>query len=124
MVNVEEIKNRNNPDYPDEEDLERLEKWKCELDEIGEWLRFAANIYKYSVTIYDGHLYVFVTGGWSGNESIMAAMKRNWMMHAISWQSSCSGGLHIYSSDQTKALDLDSAPHFLRMWRDKEADNG
>jgi hypothetical protein len=35
------------------------------------------------------------TGGWSGNESLIAALERNWRVMSMSWQLSARGGLHI-----------------------------
>jgi hypothetical protein len=38
----------------------------------------------------------FVTGGWSGNESLIAAMRDNGMFHSCCWESSHRGGLHTF----------------------------
>lgn len=39
----------------------------------------------------------FATGGWSGNEMLIAALRRNTMMQSLTWCLSARGGLHIYS---------------------------
>lgn len=45
----------------------------------------------------DGDAFLrLATGGWSGNESIVAALRKNWMAHALCWQFTSRGGLHIY----------------------------
>ena len=36
------------------------------------------------------------TGGWSGNESVIGALKANILVWAFTWQLSASGGLHIF----------------------------
>jgi len=36
------------------------------------------------------------TGGWSGNESLIAAFRRNHITHGYAWRLSTRGGLHIY----------------------------
>jgi hypothetical protein len=36
------------------------------------------------------------TGGWSGNETLIAALRTNRMIHALSWRLDAVGGLHIY----------------------------
>jgi hypothetical protein len=38
----------------------------------------------------------FATGGWSGNESLIHALKRNQMICTLTWQLSARGGLHIF----------------------------
>lgn len=36
------------------------------------------------------------TGGWSGNEALVAALKRNGLVSSLAWCLSARGGLHIY----------------------------
>ena len=36
------------------------------------------------------------TGGWSGNESLVAALEENRLLGAFCWRLSAVGGLHIY----------------------------
>lgn len=38
----------------------------------------------------------FATGGWSGNEDIIAALEDNLMVRAMCWRLSARGGLHVY----------------------------
>ncbi len=40
--------------------------------------------------------YRFATGGWSGNESIIAALDRNFLVAGMCWELSARGGLHVY----------------------------
>ena len=44
----------------------------------------------------------FATGGWSGNEDIIAALRRNRMIQAIAWRLTSRGGLHIYTMPKVK----------------------
>ena len=38
----------------------------------------------------------FATGGWSGNEELLMALRRNASVWALTWRLSTRGGLHIY----------------------------
>jgi hypothetical protein len=40
--------------------------------------------------------YRFATGGWSGNEDIIEALDRNFLVLGMCWVLSARGGLHIY----------------------------
>lgn len=56
----------------------------------------AAELELVSPSYSPGGRYVrFATGGWSGNESVISALKTN-IMGAFSWRLSASGGLHIF----------------------------
>lgn len=41
--------------------------------------------------------YRLVTGGWSGNESLVAALDGNRMFTMLCWRESHRGGLHVYA---------------------------
>ena len=38
----------------------------------------------------------FATGGWSGNESVISALRANRLAWLVTWQLSARGGLHIF----------------------------
>ena len=38
----------------------------------------------------------FATGGWSGNESVISALRENHLAWALTWRLSTRGGLHIF----------------------------
>lgn len=96
-------------DYPTEEQLDAIRKaegWKTTLDRaIEAWdsggvtfvlrpeeqaMCDAGSVFEYPVS------YVrLATGGWSGNEDIIAALNEN-VWANMSWVLSARGGLHIY----------------------------
>jgi len=93
--------------YPTEDALEIIEKWHW--DDAKGWFKFIESIwYLRSWGWSEGtqpdeydpeewvYLYNISTAGWSGNESIIHAMKRNdWMWH-LNWVQSRRGGHYIF----------------------------
>lgn len=80
-------------EYPEDEELEKIKSWP-----LGDWaslLEYVRQIWKYSDCGYwkqDGKKYQISTGGWSGNEDLLFAMKSNVVFWASCWQSSKRGG--------------------------------
>jgi hypothetical protein len=96
-------------DYPTDEELERLEKWPYQ-DAAGA-LEFAASLWHWPDWVtrdisaheaavlhanQEDRFMRFATGGWSGNESIIGALRDNHMVSALTWRLTARGGLHIY----------------------------
>jgi len=52
-----------------------------------------------------------VTGGWSGNESLVDAADRGTLFHTLFWRRSSSGGLHVYK------IPLWAWDHSMRLGR-------
>jgi len=93
--------------YPTEAALLAVEKW--DGADIYEWFALIQSIWKYSDNGYwDGrievddilnrkvHRFYLSTAGWSGNESIIDAMKNNHIMWMLSWYSSKRGGHYVF----------------------------
>lgn len=81
-------------EYPTDEELQQLESWP--YDDIQGGLEFAVSLWKYPdyIAREDGVLYL-ATGGWSGNESIIAAMRANIGIWSR-WICSSRGGAHEF----------------------------
>ena len=83
----------NGDQYPTDEELRTIIDW--------DWQRGWKPLLAYVRTLWwlpdwgwteKGNRYWLSTGGWSGNESIIDAMKRNYMFWSLCWQSSRRGG--------------------------------
>jgi len=78
--------------YPDEEELKQIETWNGNdlvglmdyVHDLWHWPDWGWN--------QDGNRYAISTGGWSGNEDIIAALERNFIFWAMCWQVSRRGG--------------------------------
>ena len=83
--------------YPTEEELERIRQWP--YDDFMGLMKFVAEQCWWggeSGMRQRGRRFRLATGGWSGNEEVIAALSKNSMFDAMCWQSSHRGGLHIY----------------------------
>lgn len=98
--------------YPTEAALEKIEKWDYKDGWI-ELMDFVCGLWLYSdfgywsmekgVTIVDTPNYKVVTdvyniftAGWSGNESIIRSLEKNWMFWTFCWYQSTRGGHYIF----------------------------
>jgi len=90
-------------EYPTAKQLERIERWsiKTRRDSIF-LLDYINGIWKYAedgyFTKWDENDYRLSTGGWSGNEEIIEAMKKNTMFWTLCWHSSRRGGHHVFGA--------------------------
>lgn len=99
--------------YPTEETLTRIQRWPA--DDVNGALDYARAAWHWpesareTLTPCERELvhaaetdrYVrFATGGWSGNESIIAALNGNLDIRMRCWCLHARGGLHIYRYDE------------------------
>ena len=85
-------------DYPTEEQLDLIRTFPVnEIADCYELLSMAIVLWHWHdmVTIRWG-VWTFITGGWSGNEDIISALKANTMFWMMMWQSSDRGGKHVF----------------------------
>ena len=87
-----------------DETLEKITDFPWGKDgDVLDWLRFCAiqwNTFFGSVKKYTENgegVVEFVTGGWSENDAILSAMRRNGFLWMASWHSSYRGGRHKFS---------------------------
>jgi hypothetical protein len=89
-------------EYPSEETLKKIEEWPLnEREDYAALAEFICSVWHYGepwckLTGKRVKTLRLATGGWSGNESILAALDKNVMFGMLCWQMSKRGGLHIY----------------------------
>ena len=92
--------------YPSEDELKKIEEWPGE--DLRGWFSYIKSVGEYWPTASFGwhevdtdkddlrekpyHAYLISTGGWSGNEDIIAAMEKNFVCWVQTWYSSTRGG--------------------------------
>lgn len=90
-------------DYPTDEELETLKSWefKKDIDFIG-FVVYLTNLWSYPDRWrFDDNTLELSTGGWSGNESIIAAMQET-IFWTICWEESRRGGHYKFNLKRAK----------------------
>lgn len=80
--------------YPTPETEESIRNWR--MNDPKGWIEFIGKSWNHGygrIWSEDG-MVKFATGGWSGNESIVCAMKQS-ILWAMLWESSHRGGLEV-----------------------------
>jgi len=88
--------------YPTDETIETVRAWS-DLSFEGQvalldYVRDAWNTDIGAVRI-DAEIYVFITGGWSGNEELIYALDDNTMFWMLCWYKSRRGGYYEFIVD-------------------------
>ena len=91
--------------YPTDETLEAIENWDA-MDFRG-LMKFVSDAWKYPEYVTyeetdDEIEYRFATGGWSGNEDLINAIRSNQIFYMCCWSMSNRGGKHVYSKRKIK----------------------
>lgn len=86
--------------YPDEASLEAIKKWdilKQGVDGLLDLVRENTNWADRQIHITGKKVihFEYHTGGWSGNEDVIAALHQNFLFWSMFWQKSTAGG-HYY----------------------------
>jgi hypothetical protein len=88
--------------YPTDETLTLIRKFGSIGEATPNWallLAFCTSIWRYPDYVEiseDGRRFVFATGGWSGNESIIEALQGNGFFWILCWFQSERGGRHVF----------------------------
>jgi len=86
--------------YPDEKSLEEIKKWdilKQGVQGLLDLVKENTNTPDWSFSITGKRVlrFEYHTGGWSGNEDVISALRRNLLFWPMFWQKSVRGG-HYY----------------------------
>ena len=111
--------------YPSEDSLEKIEQMaykseeevKAVLDSIGEAWEYD----DYFIKINDD-LYRISTGGWSGNESLIVAFKRNLYQHIWTKIFMVDGGHYIIAFGEVRENLKEQMFHFYRDFLERYED--
>jgi len=94
--------------YPTERTLDRIQTWRHE-EGYSALMKFVVAAWKYPDYIREcepGH-WELSTGGWSGNEDIIAALRRNTLFWMICWESSRRGGHYKFDLGRVNLVAAD-----------------
>ena len=85
--------------YPTDAALKLVREWDVkDVKEFHDLMLMVKYLWRWAnYVIRNNEQYTLITGGWSGNESIVAAMKENLLLHIMYWYSSNRSGTHIYA---------------------------
>ena len=86
--------------YPTDDELLRVETFDVLTDSKFDCLmRFVASLWSYPDFVSRSRRgrWTLITGGWSGNESIIGALDGNVSVRLFYWESSFRGGRHTYA---------------------------
>ena len=92
-------------EYPTEAALERIEHWEGDLREL---MAFAHSIWWAADWGWnqEGDDYYVSTGGWSGNEDIIGALRSNFLFWSLHHRSTRAGGHFMFCFHSLAAHDL------------------
>lgn len=96
--------------YPESHEHEKIINWKMKPDpdhyDWSELMEYVQSLWHWGsdqyeireTTCLDRPIreYIFHTGGWSGNESLIAALRENMMFWMMCWYQSTAGGHFIF----------------------------
>jgi len=80
--------------YPDDNELKTIEEWDVLKSNVSGLLDFIVDRWRWAdrQIIRDENKVELHTGGWSGNEEILGALRANLMFWTLCWMKSERGG--------------------------------
>ena len=91
-------------EYPTDEELSLISNWT--VKDITGWFEFVQSLWALTDWKIEDAVdylserpvtrYIITTGGWSGNEDLIGAMQRNWLLWQLTWVQSRRGGHYIF----------------------------
>jgi len=90
-------------EYPEEEDLEKITAWD-DFNDFKGWMALVKSVWWMPDWGWDEtpEGYSISTGGWSGNESLISAMRHNFVMWSKHWYLHRTGGHYEFRTDNYK----------------------
>jgi hypothetical protein len=88
--------------YPTEDELNTIKHWDILKDGVEELLKYMNSLWHFggwgfNLKNEEKKLYLVLhTGGWSGNEDIVVALRENIMFWPLYWEKSTRGGHHYF----------------------------
>lgn len=87
----------NGDGYPTEATLQNIKSWPVE--KAPELFDGLSKIWRYNNYVWKvGQSWHLATGGWSGNEEIIDALRENVAIWSLYWLSSNRGGRHVFDN--------------------------
>lgn len=93
-------------DYPTQEQLDKIERWKGSYLELMAYVRQLWHLDGYGFRESDSKFHLS-TGGWSGNEEIIMALERNLVFWGLFWLLSRRGGHYVFDKKFMAKLDAE-----------------
>jgi len=95
--------------YPTDEELKLVKNWDLTKKTVGKFIKYIASIWHwpdwgfvYQKQIGGAWKLELHTGGWSGNESIMESLQKNFIFWTMYWESTRRGGNYYFDTELTK----------------------
>lgn len=85
--------------YPTEQELEYIKTFdvlKYDWNKLMIFIQYICWRWGKEYFYKDGDEWIAITGGWSGNEAIIAALKENAMFWMLYWKQSNRGGKYVF----------------------------